>query len=62
MAENGQRWVSSDYRTTPDGTVTHKRWLNPDGSRKTGKDLEDELMRVELETIAQRLLSLARER
>ena len=58
---NGQRWVSSDYRVTPDGLLAHKRWLNPDRTWKTGAELQKEMLRVELECIARRLIALANE-
>ena len=53
-----QRWVTTDYRVTADGGLTHKRWLNSDGTRKTGVELEKEKMRVELESISRRLIVL----
>jgi len=43
-----------------DGVMIHKRWRNPDGSPKTGIELEKEQMRVELEDIASRLLDLCK--
>src|SRR3990167_10373806 len=55
---DGQRWVTTDYRVTADGGLTHKRWLNSDGTRKTGVELEKEKMRVELESISRRLIVL----
>jgi hypothetical protein len=58
MSDAGQRWVSTDYRLTPDGTVVHKRWLNADGSRKSGVELKKEILRVDLERISERLLEI----
>ena len=49
----------TDYALTPQGTLVHKRWINPDGTRKEGVELEKEQLRVDLELIAQRLLALA---
>ena len=55
----GQRWNSSDYKPI-DGVLVHKRWLNDDGTRKDGIELEKEQVRVELEDIAARLRLLSR--
>ena len=49
----------TDYALTPQGTLVHRRWLNPDGSRKEGLELEKEQLRVELEVIADTLLALS---
>src|SRR3990167_2980392 len=56
-----QRWVTTDYRVTADGGLSHKRWLNPDNSLKTGLDLKREKLRVELEVMARRLVALTKE-
>ena len=40
-----------------DGVLVHKRWLNEDGTRKTGIELEREQLLVELELMADRLLT-----
>ena len=50
----------TDYALTPEGTLAHKRWLAPDGTRKEGIELEKEQLRVELEIIAAKLLELAK--
>jgi len=49
----------TDYALTPEGTLVHHRWLNPDGTRKEGVELEKEQMRVELEVIADKLFALS---
>ena len=54
-------WDIANYTLTPEGTLVHKRWLNEDGTRKTGIDLEKEQMKVELEIMAQRLIALGNE-
>jgi hypothetical protein len=41
--------------------LVHKRWLNPDGSRKDGLELKKEQMLVELQQLTKRLLALAKE-
>lgn len=48
----------NEAQISPHGLLTHRRWLNPDGTYKTGKDLEDELLRVELERLARDMLRL----
>src|SRR3990167_7258881 len=58
---SSQRWVTTDYRVTADGGLTHKRWLNPDNSLKTGLDLKREKLRVELEVMARRFVALTKE-
>lgn len=50
--------ISEHLEFDKDGFLTHKRWLNPDGSRKTGLALEEERVRVQLEKCARMLLKL----
>ena len=40
-----------------DGLMTHKRWYNPDGTRKQGEALEREKAKVELERLAERIMA-----
>ena len=56
----GQPGRPHDYVVTPEGTLKHKRWLNPDGSRKEGAELAKEEMKVKLEVIARELLALCK--
>ncbi len=59
--------VPSDFEETFPGFVmidnmmSHKRWVNPDGSRKKGRELEREELKVAIEVLTQRLLAYMRE-
>jgi hypothetical protein len=46
--------------TTPEGTSTHSRWVGDDGEYITGRVMEVEKLRVELESIARRLLKVSK--
>ncbi len=50
---------SPDFAISPDGTMVHKRWLNEDGSRKAGAELQAEILKAELEVMANKLLGFA---
>ena len=43
-----------------DGMLCHRRWINQDGARKTGQELEDERARVALEQAARLLLEASK--
>jgi hypothetical protein len=48
------------FEVTENGTLISSRWLNKDGTYKTGLDLETETLKVELADISRRLLSIAK--
>ena len=50
-----------NYDTVVDGVLYHKRWVNSDGTLKTGIELEREKLRVELQCIARRLVAIEKE-
>jgi hypothetical protein len=45
---------------TENETLISSRWLNADGTYKTGIDLETERLRVDLEDIARRLIAISK--
>lgn len=52
--------ISADF-VVVDGMLVHRRWVNEDGTMKTGRELQLALMQVELEDITRRLQRITRE-
>lgn len=53
-------YSKEDFRVV-DGVLIHERWLNPDGTRKTGVELEKEELLVQIQCVASRLMELCRD-